>query len=271
MADNGGGQGPDQDPDVPGGGDGGGGAGGGGTGNGGGGGGTGNGGGGAGGGNGGGGTGNGGGGGGGGAGNGGGDDDAGGGNGGDNNNDDDANNGGGNNGGNGNQGGSSSTTRLIIPPTAPVGEIIFTQPLPTQTSYYKLAPGNLITFGWNFTYVLATPTHLTVSATCEGGNRYPVGPTDGIIPGTATEVVWDPYAYQQNNRGTPLPPANCNLMICDERGYGAPRRAGYLAPNSALQFALYTPQAYTPLASGELLLRISCFRKAHADYVYPFS
>jgi hypothetical protein len=146
---------------------------------------------------------------------------------------------------------SSSTTQLIIPASAPAGEIIFTKPLPTVTSYYKIAQDNLITFGWNFSYVLATPTHLTVSAACSGGNTYPVGPTDGVIDGTATEVVWDIYSYQVNNRGTPLPQAVCNLMICDERGYGAARRGGYLSPNQNLQFALYTPQAYTPLASGE--------------------
>ncbi|KAF6744026.1 hypothetical protein DFP72DRAFT_930557 [Ephemerocybe angulata] len=166
------------------------------------------------------------------------------------------NNNGGNNNNNGNGNAntstpaSSTTTRLIIPASAPAGEIVFTKPLPTVTSYYKVAQGNLITFGWNMSYILATPTHLTVSAACSGGNTYPVGPTDGIIAGTATQVVWDPYSYQMSNPNTPLPQAVCNLMICDERGFGAVRRAGYLAPNNALQFALYTPQAYTPLASG---------------------
>ncbi|EAU90398.1 hypothetical protein CC1G_00782 [Coprinopsis cinerea okayama7 len=145
---------------------------------------------------------------------------------------------------------SRSATRVFIPPSAPAGEIIITQPPQTHTSFYKIAPGEMITFAWNFTYILATPTHLTVSAVCQNGNTYPVGPTDGIIDGTATEVVWDVYSYQVNNPNTPLPQQVCNLRICDERGFGATRRAGYLSPNTGLQFALYTPQPYTPLADG---------------------
>lgn len=144
----------------------------------------------------------------------------------------------------------SSTTRLIIPPSAPAAEIVMTKPPAAQTSYYKIAEGEQITFGWNFTYLLATPTHLTVSAACANGNTYPVGPSDGVIDGTATEVVWDVYSYQQNNPNTPLPQAVCNLRICDERGFGAARRPGFLTPNTGVQFALYTPQAYTPIADG---------------------
>lgn len=41
------------------------------------------------------------------------------------------------------------------------------------------------------------------------------------------------------------------LAICDERGFGALREGGVFNPNTGLTFALYTTQAYTPLASGE--------------------
>jgi len=100
------------------------------------------------------------------------------------------------------------------------------------------------------TSVIVTPTHLTVSAVCDNGNTYPVGPTDGIIPGTATEVVWDVYSWQQNHPNTPLAQASYTLRIWGDRGPNAARLAGYLEPNSALKFALYTPQAYTPISSG---------------------
>ena len=156
---------------------------------------------------------------------------------------------------------SSSSSQLIIPQTAAAGGITITQPPQTATSFYKIAPSNLITFAWNMTSVLATPTHLTVSAVCDNGNTYPVGPTDGIIPGTASSVVWDVYSYQQAHPNTPLAQATYTLNIWDERGPGAARRAGYLQPNSALQFALYTPQAYTPLASGAF---------AFFDFVFYF-
>ena len=109
------------------------------------------------------------------------------------------------------------------------------------------------------TYVIATPTHLTVSAVCANGNTYPVGPTDGVIPGTATEVVWDIYSYQVNNPNKPLAQASYTLNIWDDRGPGSARRPGYLQPNSALQFALYTPQPYTGLADGALFFYLFCF------------
>ncbi|KAF9041606.1 hypothetical protein BJ165DRAFT_1416187 [Panaeolus papilionaceus] len=138
----------------------------------------------------------------------------------------------------------------FIPNTAPAGVLSITQPPQTATSFYKIAPNELITFGWNTTFVLVTPTHLTVSAVCNNGKTYPVGPSDGVIPGTATQVVWDPYAYQLANPQDPLPQATYTLNIWDDRGPGQPISRGRLQQNSALQFALYTPQPYTALASG---------------------
>ena len=127
-----------------------------------------------------------------------------------------------------------------------------TQPPATVTSFYKIAPNQVITFGWNMTSVIASPTHLTVSAICDNGNTYPVGPTDGIIPGDATSVTWDLYSYQMNNPRTPLAQATYTLVIFDERKRNAVRRPGYLSPYEGTKFALYTPQPYTPLAGAFL-------------------
>ncbi|KAF5383197.1 hypothetical protein D9615_004933 [Tricholomella constricta] len=143
-----------------------------------------------------------------------------------------------------------STTLTRIPASAPAGLLTITQPPQTATSYYKIAPSNLVTFGWNFSYVLVTPSALTVSAVCDNGNTYPVGPTDGVIPGTATEVVWDLFSYQQHNPNTPLAQATYTLNIYDQRGPGAGRAPGHLQANTGLKFALYSPQAYTGLADG---------------------
>ena len=147
---------------------------------------------------------------------------------------------------------SSNTSTISIPQTAAAGGLTITQPPQTATSFFKIAQNQLVTFGWNMTSVLVTPTHLTVSAVCDNGNTYPVGPTDGIIPGTATSVVWDVYSWQQNHPNTPLAQASYTLHIWDDRGPNPPRAGGYMQPNSALQFALYTPQPYTPISSGEL-------------------
>ena len=100
------------------------------------------------------------------------------------------------------QTGSQSLTAApmpTIPQNAPAGSISVTQPPQQSTSQYEIAPDQPITFAWIFSDIIATPTHLTLSAVCENGNTYPVGPTDGILPGTATSVVWDTYAYQTSH------------------------------------------------------------------------
>ncbi|KAG6909104.1 hypothetical protein DXG01_001978 [Tephrocybe rancida] len=144
-----------------------------------------------------------------------------------------------------------SLTSTKISDTAPAGLLTITQPPSTATSYYKIAPNNLVTFGWNFSYVVVPPTHLTVQAVCENGNTYPVGPTDGIIDGTATEVIWDLWNYQQNNP-IPLAPKTYTLNIWDERGPSAGRAPGRLQANSGLKFAMYTPEPYLSLEDGVL-------------------
>ncbi|KAI0064991.1 hypothetical protein BV25DRAFT_1914137 [Artomyces pyxidatus] len=146
--------------------------------------------------------------------------------------------------------GSSNQTQVNIPQTAPAGALSITQPPQTTIAFFKIAPSQPITFAWNFSDVLSTPQALTVSAVCDNGITYPVGPTDGVIPGTATSVVWDAYAWQQSNPNSPLAVATYTLEIYDQRGPGAARAPGLLQANSALRFALYTPQPYTPIASG---------------------
>lgn len=84
----------------------------------------------------------------------------------------------------------------------------------------------------------------------DNGVTYPVGANDGTIDGKATEIVWDLASYNDANPGTPLAQGSYNLKIWDDRGPGAARAPGLFVPNSNLKFALYTPQAYTPLASG---------------------
>lgn len=105
-----------------------------------------------------------------------------------------------------------------------------------------------------------TPTHLTVSAVCkDNGVTYPVGPTDGVIDGTATQVIWDVYSYQQSHPEQPLAVATYTLSIWDDRGPTASVEAGFFSPNGNLQFALYTPQTYTSLGDGRFLVLVQSF------------
>jgi len=125
-----------------------------------------------------------------------------------------------------------------------------TQPPQTAVSFYKIAPSQTVTFGWNFTSLLQDSQSLTVSAICDNGNTYPVGPTDGALPGTATEVLWDLNAWQTKNPQLPLAQGTCTLTMWDNRGKTALPKPGLFQPFSNLQFGLYTPQPYTPLAEG---------------------
>jgi len=145
---------------------------------------------------------------------------------------------------------SSNSSTPSIPASAPAGILVITKPPQTATSYYKIAPSQVITIAWNFSSLIKTPSHLTISAGCDNGNTYPVGPTDGVIAGSATSVTWDIWSYQQAHPNTPLAPeATYTLSIWGDQGPGAAISPGVLSENTDLQFALYSPQAYTPLSS----------------------
>lgn len=160
----------------------------------------------------------------------------------------------GNQNGNGQQGSSSQVT---IPSTAPAGGLTILSPPQTATSYFKIAPSNTITFVWNFTDVIIFPTSLTVSAICDNGNTYAVGPSDGKIDGHATSVEWDLWSFQQAHPTLPLAATSYQLHIWGDQGPGAARAPGILQENSALRFAMYSPRPYTPLQSTCLRCNIN--------------
>ncbi|KAG8761585.1 hypothetical protein FRC14_002772 [Serendipita sp. 396] len=144
---------------------------------------------------------------------------------------------------------SSSTTTPPVEQTGAAGLLSFTQPPQTAAlSYYKIAPSNSITFGWNFTSMAVWPEHLTVKAFCSAnGNTYMVGA--GTIDGQATQVIWDPWAYEQQPGVTSLAAAEYTIRIHDERGEGAGILGGHLTPYTGTRFSLYRPEKATPIES----------------------
>ncbi|TFL00226.1 hypothetical protein BDV98DRAFT_531318 [Pterulicium gracile] len=124
------------------------------------------------------------------------------------------------------------------------------KPPMTTTAFYKIAPSEFITFQWTLSDVLASPTSLTIRATGDNNNIYTIGDNDGTIAGDATELVWNPYEWNQANPTLKLTPGEYRLNIWDDRGPDTPRRPGYMQANNALKFALYTPVPYTALADG---------------------
>ncbi|CAO1633630.1 unnamed protein product [Sympodiomycopsis kandeliae] len=146
---------------------------------------------------------------------------------------------------------SSSSSEINIPSSAAAGGITITQPVQSaDASYYKIASGVDVTFGWNFTSVLSYPNSLTLQAYCTSNkNTYPIT----VLPGTATQAVWNPYNYsvtaQQSNQPA-LIAETYRLQIFDERGLNVGASPGVMQPNQKVQFALYVPQNYTPLSAG---------------------
>ncbi|OXG79483.1 hypothetical protein C349_04432 [Cryptococcus neoformans var. grubii Br795] len=149
----------------------------------------------------------------------------------------------------------NATTTVSIPGTAAAGGITVTQPPSTASaSYYKIAKDSWITFGWNMTSLYVTPTSLTVVASCSAnGNTYPVGPTTSpynVFPGNTTQVVWNPWEWEQIPTQVAFAEATYMLSIWDERGPGAARKGGYLTPYSGTNFMMYRPAGYTSIADG---------------------
>ncbi|PWN95534.1 hypothetical protein FA09DRAFT_332174 [Tilletiopsis washingtonensis] len=173
-------------------------------------------------------------------------------------------NNGNNNGGNGNTASaaqsssaapaasSAASSSISIPQGAAAGGLTVTDPAQTaDASYYKIAQGVAVTFGWNLTSLVITPTSLTVAAVNSAQSNTV---TLGVVPGSATAITWSPWEINEaaaRSGGVALAQATYRLQIYDERGLGgATNQAGIFNPNEKVQFALYIPQPYTSLADG---------------------
>ncbi|CEQ40479.1 SPOSA6832_02093 [Sporobolomyces salmonicolor] len=95
-----------------------------------------------------------------------------------------------------------------------------------------------------------TPSSLTFEAICTAnGYTYPVT----TIAAAETSLVWDPWQYAQSPNALPFAQASYTLRVFDERGIQATAQAGlFNGANSIVNFALYSPAAYTPLADDQV-------------------
>ena len=89
---------------------------------------------------------------------------------------------------------------------------------------YQDADRTSYTLATSFSTPSVTPASLTIVASCsQNGNTYPVGPTNSlgqinnVVPGSATQIVWNPYQYEQQPGATPLQAATYRLSVWDER------------------------------------------------------
>jgi hypothetical protein len=148
--------------------------------------------------------------------------------------------------------GNSSSTKdhSMYDPMSPAGNVVMITPAITQgTQLYKI--GDYVTWGWNYTNVLGTPTAIDVLVSCSKASATWTL-TQNMTWETLGSYTWDTGAYQSTAVASPLLVEQYTLIIYDaDGGMSATPEAGYLSPYSGFVFGLYTPQPYTPLGEWQ--------------------
>jgi len=120
---------------------------------------------------------------------------------------------------------------------------------PTATlpaSFYKI--GEPVSFAWNYTSLIITPSAVDVLVSCSSIDATYTVTTGMKIDASATaSVVWD--TAPDVTGSNPLLTEHYTLIVYEAgTAITAAAQAGYLAPYSQFQFAMYLPQAPTALA-----------------------
>ncbi|KAK5150707.1 hypothetical protein LTR04_006751 [Oleoguttula sp. CCFEE 6159] len=115
------------------------------------------------------------------------------------------------------------------------------------SQYYKV--GNFITFAWNYTSLSVTPSAIDILATCKKNQAmYTLALNQTVRP--TGEIVWDTGSYQASETPQLLTEVYTLIIHDAAKDTTAAPQAGYLATFNTFQFAMYSPQIYTPLADG---------------------
>ncbi|KAH8821725.1 hypothetical protein F5884DRAFT_894466 [Xylogone sp. PMI_703] len=142
----------------------------------------------------------------------------------------------------------NTSHHTLFDPTNPAGGISLVTPAITDgPQYYKI--GDFVTFKWNMTSVLATPTALDIMATCTVNKQLYTLAVNQTVHGATGAVTWDTSAYQKTAAAAPLLTEMYTLIIYDAASsISATAEAGYLAVFNQYTFGMYSPQPYVPLA-----------------------
>lgn len=112
--------------------------------------------------------------------------------------------------------------------------------------YYKV--GDFVTFAWNYTSLLATPSAVNIVATCKANDQLYTIATNQTVGNSTGAVTWDTGSYQATAVSDPLLTETYTLIIYDAAGsISDTSQPGYLAVYNQYTFGMYTPQAYVPL------------------------
>jgi len=134
-------------------------------------------------------------------------------------------------------------------PEDPAGGVEMITPAATAPlQLYKI--GDTVTWVWNYTNLQGPPTAVDVLASVSTASRtYTL--TQNMTFATQASYTWDTGAFQSDNKGNQLITEQYTLIIFDaESSISATPEAGYLGTFQQFTFGMYSPQPYTPLASG---------------------
>ncbi|EAW13415.1 uncharacterized protein ACLA_054620 [Aspergillus clavatus NRRL 1] len=138
----------------------------------------------------------------------------------------------------------TKTKTTSIDPRLPAGGISMITPTAGASSYYKI--GEFVTFAWNYTSLLVTPSAVNVLATCAKNSATYTLSSNMTVEQTG-KVVWDTGKYQ-SNATTPLLTATYTLYVVDiDKDIGDVAGAGHLGSQIGYSFGMYSPQPYVPL------------------------
>ncbi|MCJ1419263.1 hypothetical protein MMC32_005617 [Xylographa parallela] len=141
---------------------------------------------------------------------------------------------------------SSGPETTSIDPRLPAGGIEMLTPAAiAPASYYKI--GDQITFGWNYTSLIVTPTAIDILATCSAcASAYTLA-NNASVKETGS-VVWDTSGYATGTN--PLLTESYTLIIHDAaQATTAAAQAGYLGTYDSFMFGMYAPQPYSDLGN----------------------
>lgn len=138
--------------------------------------------------------------------------------------------------------GSNSTTS--VDPRLPAGGVSMITPSAGAITYYKI--GDYVTFAWNYTSLIVTPSAVNVLATCTMNSATYTLAGNMTVEQTG-KVIWDTAKYQANAT-VPLLTATYTLFVVDvDKEIGDIASAGHLGSQIGYSFGMYLPQPYTPL------------------------
>jgi len=120
---------------------------------------------------------------------------------------------------------------------------MITPPAIAGLQLYKV--GDYITFAWNYTSLVVTPSAVDIVASCSANNQaYTIATNQSV--GATGAVTWD--TRPSATVTAPFLTEKYTLMIYDAaKGVSATAQAGYLGTFNQLVFGMYTPQPYVPL------------------------